>query len=105
LAVTTMFANDPLIAGDVLDDLHILQLRSAVDALRSLANLSAAVYTGNPPSLFAVSMNSHVTELRARLDEARIALLLGSFSYSDTPLPADAVIKAVHVNELRGGVK
>ena len=106
LALTTMFLNDPIVAGStIVQAAHSTQLRAAIDAVRLLGGLGAATYTGTTPAAVVVIAPAHVEEMRTRLDEARAALSLPSASYSERPLGTLAVVKAVHINDLRGGLK
>jgi hypothetical protein len=40
-----MFTNDPLTAGTIVQAVHLSQIRTAINAARSLANLEAASFT------------------------------------------------------------
>jgi hypothetical protein len=103
LAATVSFTNDPLTAGTVVQAMHLSQLRTAVNAVRSLAGQPAAVVTDLAAAGTTIK-GVHVTELRAALDEARAALSLTTGGYTNSPL-AGAVIRAVDFQELRNRVQ
>lgn len=105
LATTVTFTNDPLIAlTTAVKAEHIAQLRTAVNAVRALAGLSAASFSD--PTLVPgnIIRAFHVTELRDALDPARSGLGLPPISYTD-PALTGFTVKAVHFQELRDGVK
>jgi RHS repeat-associated protein len=84
---------------------HITELRSAVNAVRSLAGLSAATWT-NPtltPTSTVIKADD-VRDLRNRLDEALVALGIQTSAYDDNSLagaPNGTVIKKTHITQLR----
>jgi hypothetical protein len=105
VATTIAFTDDPLVADVTKVKLvHMTQLRTAVGAMRALANLpplaaDATIGAGQPVRA------SHVNALRTALAQARAALALAALTFTDT-LTADVTpIKAVHLNELRNGVR
>jgi hypothetical protein len=106
LATTITFTDDPLQAGATpIKAQHITELRQAIDAVRTLANLSAASWTNTIQSGVLVHAID-VQELRTNLDQARSTLNLSAASYTDQPLTAGAMlIKKVHLDELRLAVK
>ncbi len=85
---------------------HVTELRTAVNAVLSLAGLPAATYT-DPTITAGIMINAiDISELRTNLDAARLALGLPTLSYTDGTLTAGSTpIKAVHFTELRNGVK
>jgi hypothetical protein len=95
LATTVMFTDDPIVKAE-----HIMQLRTAVNAVRVLSGLGAFSFSDD-----ATIRALHVTQLRARLDEARSQLSLPPISYSESIAAGSTVIKAIHFTELRNGVK
>ena len=84
---------------------HIMELRTAVNAVRSLAGLSAASWA--QPTLtryVSVISKDDVQELRTKLDEALTALGIQTSAYDDTTLagaPNGTLIKGVHIRQLR----
>ncbi|HEX2123619.1 MAG TPA: IPT/TIG domain-containing protein [Thermoanaerobaculia bacterium] len=79
----------------------ITDLRTAINAKRALAGLSAAVFTD--PSLSGVQQKGiHVTEMRTALDAARTILGESTGGYTDPTLNTGSTkIKAVHIQELK----
>ena len=107
LATTTIFTDDPLVAGTtVAQTEHITELRTAVNAVRALAGLSASTFTDATLTAEVTLVKAvHVTELRTALDAARSALGLAAISYGESITATITTIKASHVTELRNGVK
>jgi hypothetical protein len=107
LATTTIFTDDPLVAGpSLIKSAHINELRTAVNAVRTLASLAAGSYT-DPSLTVGVTLVKavHVNDLRSAIDEARETLALSALSYGETVTTAATIVKASHVIELRNGVK
>ncbi|HEV7767818.1 MAG TPA: hypothetical protein VGQ76_22635 [Thermoanaerobaculia bacterium] len=105
LATTIVFADDPLqpFVTPVRAQ-HILEFRTAVNAVRSAAGLAAFSFTD--PSLAGTYVKAtHVTELRTALDAARAALILPALAYTQAIVPGTTLVRAVDVKELRTGVK
>jgi hypothetical protein len=103
-ATTMAFTDDPIIPGvTVIKQTHVLQLQSAINAIRAAVGLPPFSFTaiGTPAVVRAIN----VTELRTALANATAAVQLPPASYTDPTLVAGTVIKAAHVNELRGGVQ
>jgi hypothetical protein len=107
VASTFTFTNDPLVAGTTpVKAVHLTELRTAVNALRSTAGLAAATFTD--PSLGAGSSirKVHIDELRAAILAARSALGLSMTSFADSTLTAQSTpIKALHIQQLRTALK
>lgn len=106
LATTVMFSDSPLDIGVTkILDTHILQLRTAVNAVRALALLGSESFTDatlDGETIKAV----HITELRTAIAGARTALSLAALSWTDpTITPEMTKAKAAHVEELREGVR
>jgi RHS repeat-associated protein len=83
---------------------HITELRTAVNAVRSLAGQSSASWTY--PNLTAGDTihADDVRDLRVKLDEALVALAIQTSSYTDSTLATGAngtLIKKAHVTEPR----
>jgi uncharacterized repeat protein (TIGR01451 family) len=107
LATAMTFTDDPLVAGStVIKAAHINELRTAVNAVRAAAGLSAATFTDSITAGVFIRA-AHITELRTRLDEARAAILgIPPLSYTDSALTSFTTrVKAAHIQELRDGVK
>jgi hypothetical protein len=104
-ATTTVFANDPLVAGAAIRALHITQLRTAINAFRAAASLQPASYT-NAIATGSIVRRSDITEMRTALDAARAAIGLTALSYTDgTITPGATPARALHINDLRNGVR
>ena len=89
-----------------IEPAHVTELRTAVNAVRALASLSAGSYTD--PTLTAgttVIKAAHINDLRTALNAARSNLTLSAISYSETVTATVTTVKATHVTELRNGVK
>jgi hypothetical protein len=105
IATTIIPSDDPLVPQvTTVKSAHILELRTAIAAARSLAGVQAASFT-DALDFPTVMKAIHIGELRAALDEARSVLLLPPLSYTDSSLAAGTTIKAAHVQELRNGVR
>jgi putative Ig domain-containing protein len=106
LATTVIFSDDPIVAGTTsVRAVHFDQLRTSVNAVRTLAALAPAAFTD--PSLAGIVIRKvHVDELRSALNAARSTLALTAVSYTDPAIiAATTTVKAVHINDLRNGVK
>jgi chitodextrinase len=105
IATTIVFTDDPLVAGTtIVKAVHMTELRSAVNAVRAAAGLSAATWTDS--SLTGVQIKAvHISELRSNLDAALSGLGLSTGSYTDSLTPGSTIVKAVHITELRARVK
>ena len=101
---TTILLTDPtlVVRATTVKRAHLTELRTAVNAIRSLAGLDAYPFTDATPTLIR---RSHIAELRTALDQARAALALSALGYTDAALPIGTPIRAAHVTELRSGVR
>jgi hypothetical protein len=103
LATTVIFTDRPLVASIAVKATHLSQLRTAVNAVRALAGLSAASFTNAATA--SVSIKAvHVTEMRTALDQARSALSLSTGGYTDASL-ASVKVKAIHFQQLRDRIE
>ena len=111
LATTVMFTDATLTAHSTpIKAAHITELRTAVDAVRKLANGGIANnfnYTDATITAQSTLVNQiHVADLRSALDAARSTLGLSALSYTDSTITAQStIVKAVHLMELRNGVQ
>jgi photosystem II stability/assembly factor-like uncharacterized protein len=105
---TTVIFTDPTVTSGVttVKSAHITELRTAVNAVRTLAILGSSSFTDPTLSSSIFIQRVHITELRAALDAARSALGLPAISYAEPTITVGSTtVKAAHVNELRQGVK
>jgi hypothetical protein len=109
---TTMIYAENVVAGVTIKAAHMLEMKTAVNAVRAAAALGAFdwVDASAPAGVVAPAvggsiMKNHVQKLRNRLDDARTALGLPAALYSDQPLATGITVQAVHVQQLREGVK
>jgi fibronectin type 3 domain-containing protein len=104
LATTTVFTDDPIVPGStIVRAEHLLQLRTAVNAVRALAGLTAATFANEvQPGTLVHAID--ITELRSALDPARSALSLPALAYTNSAA-AGTVINAVDFMEIRNGMR
>jgi len=102
LATTVIFENEPLAPTQEIRAQHILQLRTAVTAVRTAAGLSTAPFTD--ASLFDVK-TIYFAELRTRLDEGRVLLGPQAIGYDRWPQAGVDVVWSTGIKALRGGVR
>jgi hypothetical protein len=105
LATTVMFTDDTITVGStVMKAAHVTELRTAVNAVRAAASLSAATWTNS--SLSGAWIQAvDVSELRTTLGDAISALDLTAPTYTDSTLTNTTTIKKVHIEQLRQRVK
>jgi hypothetical protein len=105
--IASGFTDDPLRSGiTVVRAVHITELRSRIDGLRSRYGLGAFTYSrpALSPAAMAVSAKD-VAELRAALSEAYTASGGVPPLYTDPVLvPGSTMVKAVHITELRAAI-
>jgi RHS repeat-associated protein len=98
------FVENPSLATSV-KAAHITELRSAVNAVRSLAGLPAASWTNLTLTPgFTVIRADDVRDLRLKLDEALTALGVQTSAYTDTTLATGqngTLVRRIHITELR----
>jgi hypothetical protein len=106
LATTIVFKDDPIIAGStVIQAIHLVELRTAVNAVRAAAGLTSTAFTDSAPSGVVIK-TIHISGLRSSLDAARAAIGLPMNVYTDAILtPGVTVTKTAHIQELRDGVE
>ncbi|HXH39019.1 MAG TPA: hypothetical protein VNN08_10355, partial [Thermoanaerobaculia bacterium] len=106
LATTILFTDDPIVAGSTtMKAAHVTELRTAVNAVRAAAGLSAATFTDTSLAAGFLIEAVYMTELRSALDPARAAIGVPAMVYTDPSLATGTTIKAAHIRELRAGVK
>jgi N-acetylneuraminic acid mutarotase len=108
LATTVMFTDSTLMVGSTLiKAVHITELRTAVDAVRTLAGIGGYSFTDSTLRAgLTMAYAVHITDLRTGLNAARTTLNLTPLVYTDTELtPNSTLIKAAHIDDLRNGVR
>lgn len=105
LATTVIFADPTLTAGaTTIKAAHFSELRTAANAVRTLAGLSASSFTDPTLNSTLSAKAAHLTEIRTSLSAARTALAFPAIAVTDSS-PAGVAIKAIHIEELRDGVR
>ncbi|PYQ46975.1 MAG: hypothetical protein DMF59_20105, partial [Acidobacteria bacterium] len=103
-ATTTIFADDPLTAGVVVQGIHLTQMRTAVDAMERLAGITNTPYIDpSPAGVFVQAL--HITTLRSKLDASRFNLGLVALIYSNTLTVGSTPVRAIDFTEIRNGTK
>jgi Big-like domain-containing protein len=104
IATTIAFTDLDLTGLPIKAD-HVMQLRTAVSAMRVAAELSPVTFTD--PSLPGETVKAvHISELRSAADEARMAFGLLAISYADaTIVPGVTTVKTDHVQQLRSATQ
>jgi hypothetical protein len=104
IATMVVFTDDPLIAGSTpFKGVHLTELRSAVNAVRAAAGLTAATFT-DPAPAGKTAKALYIQELRAALDPARSAIGVPAMAYSN-PASAGTIVRAIDLAQIRNGVK
>ena len=103
--VTTVFT-DTMADGLTIKAIHFTQLQTAVNALRTLAGLSAFTFTQGTPAIGGTIRKSHLDDLRTALNAARTDPDLGAaaISFGETIVLGTTTVKDTHITELRAGV-
>ena len=107
-ATFSMVFTDPTVSprSTIVRAVHVTDLRSAIDTLRSISGLGGFGWTDAMLSVGTVVRAVHVSELRAALNEAYQRMGLASPTFTDPVLAArETELKAVHLSELRGAVR
>jgi hypothetical protein len=111
---TAMSFTDPTITSIVDDPTgvnvtkvkleHVTELRTTVNAVRSLAGLAPASWTNPTLTRYVSQINADdIRDLRLRLDEALTALSVPTSAYDDPTLagaPNGTPIRKTHINQL-----
>jgi hypothetical protein len=107
IATTTMFTDDPLVAGTTpFKAIHLTELRTAANALRVSAGLGTVTFTDPSVGPTTNIRTLHVEELRSAILQARGILGLPVVSFTDAPLTIGATpMKALHFQQLRDALK
>jgi YD repeat-containing protein len=98
---TTFEFSGAALTGKLGKKQHIYDLRTAINAVRTVAGLSAATWTRSDLTGLLIVAND-VQELRTRLGEALTMLDIPVGAYTDPTLTANvSVIKATHIDQLQ----
>ncbi|HKO58269.1 MAG TPA: Calx-beta domain-containing protein, partial [Thermoanaerobaculia bacterium] len=105
-AATTVLFSDATLAGAVVKAAHLIELRTAVAAMRTAAGLQPYPFADPSLNVGMMIKANHIIQLRAALDEARAAVGLPAMAYTDAALNQGATaVKASHVEQLRNGCR
>lgn len=106
LATTVPFTDEPIAAASTpIRKTHLTELRTAINAVRTLAGLGAFTFTDSTITQGVTTCRAvHVTELRTALTPALTALGLSSPSYAAGATAGSPVLQA-HFQELRTLIK
>jgi hypothetical protein len=104
--VTVTFTDNTITAGaTVIKVVHLIELRSRVDALRTRFGLGPYGWTDASLVRGVTTIKAvHVTELRAALLAAYMAAAASSPGFTDPTLTAGVSVRSVHIDELRNAV-
>lgn len=86
---------------------HVTELRTAVNALRTL-NGNQAAFTFTDPTLTAgvsTAKALHLSELQVQVNAVRIALGFSAVGFTETPVAGSTTIRKSHIDELRAAVQ
>jgi hypothetical protein len=104
LATTTIYTDAPLVAGStVVQGNPLTQMRTAVNAVRALAGLSASSFTDVPPN-GAPMRSMHIIEMRTALNDALSQLLITLPTYTNSAASGTPV-QATDFTEIRQAMK
>jgi hypothetical protein len=105
VASTTLFTDPSLFAQTTLvRAVHILELRDAIDAVRSLAGLSTWPWSEPIVAGVTVIRAAHLVELRGALAEALTKLGAPAASYSRSVVTG-GLIRASDLQEIRSAIR
>jgi hypothetical protein len=103
LATGIYFTNQPVVPGMLIRETDITELRTAVNAVRAFAELSAFPFTDT--TLAGAGIRAlHLTELRDALTQARNAVGMPMAFSPQAPAIGGPVL-STHVEEIRAGVQ
>jgi hypothetical protein len=106
-ATTVVFTDPTLVAGTTpVKAAHVTELRTAVNALRTLNGGQAAYAFTDPTLNSTVTIKAvHISELQTQLNAVRTALGFPTISFTETPVAGTTLVKKIHIDELRAGVQ
>ena len=99
LATTHAFTDDPLLAGTIVRLMHLNQIRSAANSVRSLAGQSLLAITAE-----TIIRKEPITTLQQAITEARSALGITAVMWIDIT-PGVTKVSTSHFTQLRNAVK
>jgi len=104
LATTILFTDDPSLSGSTrIKAIHVVESRSAVNAVRVAAGLPEFTFTDTPgPAVFVKGL--HIKQLRDKLNEALAALTMPGITLTNT-IADGTPVRALDVNEIRNATK
>jgi len=106
LATSVIFTNALTVGTSVVNALDFTEIRTAVNAVQTLAGTSPTAYTDPTLNNTVTVKKVHVDEPLARLNAARTTLGLLTISLSGGPITAFSTpIRASDVNDIRAGVQ
>lgn len=107
LATTVIFTDPVLTANSTpIKAAHFNELRTAIDAVRTLAAIGPGAYDDVLNSSMSVKRD-HILDLRTAIDAARLQLVLPAAVYTvdGTITVGVTTIKKAHIDDLRNAVK
>lgn len=104
-----MSYTDPTInaASTTIQAVHFTQLRTAVNALRTLnSGQGAFSFTDGTLNTTITVKGVHLTELRAELNTVRTALGFSTVTFTTDPtITTSVTVKKAHIDEMRAGLQ
>jgi hypothetical protein len=106
-ATMVIFTDPTLTTSIVVKEIHLTQLRTAVNAMRTAAGLSPSSFTDVIVTAGTTTIKAaHIIELRTALNAARTPIGLPPLTYTDASLTAGiTMVKGVHFTQLRQGTQ
>ncbi len=100
------FTDETLAATvSVIRAVHVMELRTRIDAIRAARLLPAFSWTDTTLSAGVTAIQAiHITELREALRQTYLSALMPPPTYTDPSLGIGTTMKAVHVTQLRAAV-
>jgi hypothetical protein len=100
------FIDDPVVAGVTVRAVHVTELRSRVNAVRSATGLAAFTFTDATLAAGITPVRAvHLGELRTAISQAYVAVGRMPPAFTDPGIqPRMTLVRAVHISELRAAV-
>jgi hypothetical protein len=103
--LATVFTDNPVALGGSMKRIHIVELRTAINAVRQVYGLSVFVFTDDPLVAGSTPIKAvHITQMRTALHAVYVQRGMTPPAYTDPSLATGMMIKAVHINQLRSAV-